>query len=83
MVYVGRDGGWGGGGKSVCGGGSDLCLQKEGVERKKLKTLILAYQLRIRNPLLKTGFRIRIRIPKLAQNWADSGFWIPDPDCQP
>ena len=53
----------------------NLCLQRGGVERKKLETLILAYQLRIRNPLLKNGFRIRI--PKLAKNWADSGSGLP------
>ena len=33
------------------------------------------------NPLLKNGFWIRI--PKLTKNWADSGFLIPDSDCQP
>ena len=27
------------------------------------------------NPLLKNGFRIRI--PKLAKNWSDSGFGLP------
>ena len=55
----------------------NLWLQKARVERKKPKTLlILAYQLRIRNPLLKNGFRIRI--PKFAQKLG--GFRIPDPD---
>ena len=60
--------------KFICND-DNLCLQKERVERKKLKMLILAYQLRIRNPLLKNGFRIRI--PKFAQKLG--GFRIANP----
>ena len=48
-------------------------LQKGGVERKEDAN----FNLPIKNPnlLLKNGFRIQI--PKLAKNWADSGFGLP------
>ena len=43
----------------------------------KEKTQDANFSLPIKNPntLLKNGFRIRI--PKLANNWADSGFGLP------
>ena len=59
--------------KDIIYNDDNLCLQKGGVERK---TQDANFSLPIKNPnpLLKNRFRIRI--PKLAKNWADSGFRI-------
>ena len=53
------------------GGGGDLSLQRGGL---KEKTEDANFSLTIKNPnsLLENGFRIRI--PKLAKNWADPRF---------
>ena len=56
-------------------------------EELKEKTQDANFSLPNKNPesAIKNGFRIRIRIPKLAKNWADSGFRIriPDTDSHP
>ena len=62
--------------KDIIYNDDNLCLQKGGVERKKTQDANLSLLIKNPNPLLKYGFRIRIWIPKLAKNWADSGFWI-------
>ena len=49
---------------------------KRGSWKKKLKTLISAYQLRIRNPLLRNWFGFQ-NWPKY---WADSGYGLPTLD---
>ena len=56
---------------------------KKGELKEKTQDAKFSLPIKNPNPLLKNGFPIRIRIPKLTINWADSGFRIPDSDCQP
>ena len=56
---------------------------KKGELKEKTQDANFSLPIKNPNPLLKNGSRIWIRIPKLAKNWADSGFWIPDSYCQP
>ena len=49
---------------------------KKGELKEKTQDANFSLLIKNPNPLLKYGFRIRIWIPKLAKNWADSGFWI-------
>ena len=48
---------------------------KKGELKEKTQDANFSLPIKNPNPLLKNGFRIRI--PKLAKNWADPGFGLP------
>ena len=48
---------------------------KKGELKEKTQDANFSLPIKNPNPLLKNGFRIRI--PKLAKTWADSGFGLP------